>query len=140
MHQLLCKFQPRMMSAQQPFCTPQCNTQLACGFSSLNHPATLSNLPTLLYPSSARGEQCIEVNWSLLSPCWWAAKIGKHIPNNIKLGLQKSLEVLSGWYETSLVSCQESCVHCHLSDETDISDLTSHLHKYRGGAIRWLEF
>ena len=94
---------------QQPFCTPQCNTQLTCGVSFLNHPAT-SPTPFLLYPS-ARGEQCIEVNWSLLSPCWWAAKIGKHIPNNIKLGLQKSLEVLSGWYETSLVSCQESCVH-----------------------------
>ena len=93
--------------------------------------------PPLLYPS-ARGEQCIEVNWSLLSPCWWAAKICRRQANpKIKLGLQKSLEVLRVmpcWFETSLVSCQESCVHRHLSDET------SHLHKYRGGAMRWLEF
>ena len=35
---------------QQPFCTPQCNTQLACGVSFLNHPATSPTHPPSCTP------------------------------------------------------------------------------------------
>ena len=66
------------------------------GGSFLNHTATLSNPPLLLYPS-ARGEQCIEVNWSLLSPCWWAAKICRRQANPKQHKTWSAKKVLKFW-------------------------------------------